>query len=112
MAPVLSRLLASGPLARLVLGAPVVAVLALIPMRWLEAAPSICLFRNLLGVRCPGCGMTRAFSALLHADLHSALAYNKLVFVVFPLVCGLLVHDAAVVIWARRDRGTPSSDLL
>ena len=71
------------------------AALALTPVAWLEKMPSVCLYWNLLGVHCPGCGMTRAISALLHADLNRALGYNPLVMVVFPALAGILLYDAA-----------------
>jgi hypothetical protein len=36
---------------------------------------------------CPGCGSTRALHALLHFDLRSALHYNALFTLLFPLAC-------------------------
>ena len=59
---------------------------ALIPTRWLEAHPAPCLFRALFGVRCPGCGMTRALSCALHGRWRDAWRYNPLVVVVLPLL--------------------------
>lgn len=59
---------------------------ALIPTRWLEAHPAPCLFRALLGVRCPGCGMTRAVSCALHGRARDAWGYNRLVVVLLPLL--------------------------
>lgn len=73
--------------------------LATVPTAWLERAPSMCLYWNLFGVHCPGCGMTRAFSALLHGEFSRALAYNKLVCVVFPAVLGFVFYDFAG--WAK-----------
>jgi len=75
------------------------AALAAIPTVWLERAPSMCLYWNLFRFHCPGCGMTRAFSALLHGEFARALAYNKLVVAVFPLVIGIVVYDFAG--WAK-----------
>lgn len=43
-----------------------------------------CLVKLILGVECPGCGMTGALQALLHADPATAWARNPLVFVVLP----------------------------
>lgn len=47
---------------------------------------TFCLFTNLTGHRCPGCGMTRAVFCVLHGELAEAWACNRLVVVVFPLL--------------------------
>jgi hypothetical protein len=71
------------------LGVYAVVPLALIalPTSFFESAASLCLFKNLFGVEGPGCGITRAVSAVLHGDLWGALEFNKSVVVVFPLLC-------------------------
>lgn len=43
-----------------------------------------CLFHELTGLHCPGCGATRAVLALLHLDLVRAVHMNAL-FVLFAL---------------------------
>jgi len=39
---------------------------------------SICLWRRLLGIPCPGCGMTRAFAHLAKGEWRAALAVHPL----------------------------------
>lgn len=39
-----------------------------------------CVFREFLGVPCPGCGMTRALIALVNMDIAKALRYNCVIF--------------------------------
>lgn len=39
--------------------------------------PSMCGFRNLTGVGCPGCGLTRSFAFMAHGDLVQAFSMNK-----------------------------------
>lgn len=60
--------------------------LLLIPTPWLEAHPLPCLFRALLGVRCPGCGLSRAASCAVHGRFGDAWRYNPLIVVVLPLL--------------------------
>lgn len=48
-----------------------------------------CPFRLLLGISCPGCGMTRAFCALLRFDLQEAFHAHPL----FPIVLVVAMYD-------------------
>ena len=41
-----------------------------------EGGPVLCLFRAVTTLPCPSCGMTRAFVALGHGDMRSALHFN------------------------------------
>lgn len=45
-----------------------------------------CLFRDLTGWYCPGCGMTRALHALVHFDFARAVAMNVLLVAGLPLL--------------------------
>ena len=61
----------------------------------------ICPFRNLFGVPCPGCGLTRATGSMLTGDLASMLVFHPLAPIVTPLVLfvvvrSILVHAGAV----------------
>lgn len=40
--------------------------------------PEICLWKNLFGWSCPGCGMTRSWVYLAHGDWMSAFRMNAL----------------------------------
>ncbi len=64
----------------------------LVPTRWIERHPVPCLFTAVFGIRCPGCGMTRAVSCAAHGRFKDAFHYNPLVVVVLPL---------AIVEWLR-----------
>ncbi len=61
-------------------------VFAAVPTAYFENGHSLCLIKNLFGVECPGCGMTRALSALLHGNLVSAVQFNRAVVIVGPLL--------------------------
>lgn len=45
-----------------------------------------CMFHELTGLYCPGCGSTRALSSFLHGDLKSSLHNNLLL-----IPCGLTI---------------------
>jgi hypothetical protein len=44
-----------------------------------------CLFNNLTGFYCPGCGGQRAFHAILHGDFIEAFHDNFLIFIIIPI---------------------------
>ena len=48
-----------------------------------------CVFYELTGLYCPGCGVTRMIFSLLKLDFYQAFRYNILVFLFIPfiLVC-------------------------
>lgn len=81
------------PAGRLCLLGSALLILTVLPTEVIARGPSLCLFKNVFGVECFGCGMTRAISSLLHADAATAFARNKLVVVVFPLLCAFLLKD-------------------
>ncbi len=45
-----------------------------------------CLFHELTGLSCPGCGMTRAVHATLHGRLGEAFRFNPVGMVLLPVV--------------------------
>lgn len=49
-----------------------------------------CLFRQLTGLQCPGCGSQRAIHALLHGHVAEAWGHNALLLVELPLIALLL----------------------
>jgi hypothetical protein len=63
-----------------------------VPLEWLKSQHSICLFRNLTGHECWGCGMTRAMFSAIHLRFYDALNFNRLSLVVLPLL---------IYIWAK-----------
>lgn len=49
-----------------------------------------CILKNLTGMPCPGCGMTRAGIALLHFDFVGAFNYNPMIFLL-PIIAIVLI---------------------
>lgn len=50
-----------------------------------------CMFHELTGLYCPGCGSTRATRRLLCGDLAGAFRYNPLLVVLLPVIAVQLV---------------------
>ena len=51
-----------------------------------------CMFRHFLKIECPGCGLTRAYLALLHGDLSGAFSFHPLFWTV-PILYLLILTD-------------------
>jgi len=55
-----------------------------------------CFFRNTFGIRCPGCGLTRAFFSILNLNFIDAFKYNIIsipLFIIIVIINLLLVYD-------------------
>jgi len=61
-------------------------ILYLVPLDWLESQQTICLFKNLTGHDCPGCGTTRAVISAVQLNFKNAWSYNYNILFVFPLL--------------------------
>ena len=48
-----------------------------------------CMFLQLTGWQCPGCGSQRALHALLHGHFAQAWHYNAMLFILTPLIIAL-----------------------
>jgi len=66
-----------------ILLAPIIIIL--IPISSIENK-SFCLYTNLFGFHCPGCGMTRAMFSIMHFQFNNAIRYNRLVILVSPIL--------------------------
>jgi len=61
-------------------------LLFVVPVDWLNGQRSVCLFKNIFGVECWGCGITRAVLSTIQFNFTAAFNYNKLIVIVFPLL--------------------------
>ncbi len=52
----------------------------------LETQRSICLVKNIFGVDCWGCGITKAIIASVQFDFVRAFHYNELIVIIYPLL--------------------------
>jgi len=68
-------------------------ILSMVSLDKLEGKHSICLIKNLFGVECYGCGITKAVIACVQFDFIRAFNYNKLIVIVMPLIVYLGVKE-------------------
>ena len=57
-----------------------------IPDSFFSHSPMLCLHRKILGLDCPGCGLTRALHSLLHLRFITAFHFNFAVFMLLPVL--------------------------
>src|SRR5690349_4584904 len=60
-----------------------------VPTRTVESGPTLCVWQRIFHVQCPGCGMTRAFSHVVHGHWVAAWEHNRGVVIAFPLAAML-----------------------
>ena len=64
-----------------------------------------CIFHELTGLHCPGCGITRALHAMLHGRFGEAFGQNPLVVLCLPFIAYGVVIEGAAWLWGERYRG-------
>lgn len=52
-----------------------------------------CIFYEVTGLYCPGCGITRLYVSLFEGDLYQAFRYNPIIFIDVPIIFILFVLD-------------------
>jgi len=68
-------------------------LLSFVSLDKLESKHSICLFKNVFGIECYGCGITKAVIASMQLNFIRAFEYNKLIVVVMPLIVYLWIKE-------------------
>lgn len=58
----------------------------------LYISPISCIFNEIFGIPCPGCGMTRAWLSVLRLDFYKAFSYH-LMFWVLPVLYLCFLKD-------------------
>jgi hypothetical protein len=61
-------------------------VLWALPSNFFDKGDSICLSVRLAGIECYACGLTRATMHFVHFEFAEAAQYNKLSFIVVPML--------------------------
>lgn len=52
-----------------------------------------CIFYRITGLQCPGCGVTRMCLSLMRFDFVSAYHYNKLLFIISPVIVFMITQQ-------------------
>lgn len=99
--PLYRRILWSMPFRVLLgLGAPAL-VLGGLWFLYRFGNPFPCVFHELTGLYCPGCGAGRALSALLRLRLLDAIDYNVFFVIALPLAAYYLLKQYIVLVFHR-----------
>ena len=62
----------------------------------IDLIPVTCFFKQVTGISCPSCGMTRAFHSIISFDLISAIKYNILsipLFIFIMISISIFVYE-------------------
>ena len=86
---------------RMALGCSVPVATALACQVVYDGVGPACIFRQLTGLYCPGCGSGRAISAVLHGHLLSALACNPLLFLLGIPALSVFLHEYLRLVFPR-----------
>jgi hypothetical protein len=67
-------------------------VLLFFPSTLFDKGESVCLSVRLAGIECYACGMTKAVMHFIHLEFTEAWEYNKLSFIVVPMLAVLWIR--------------------
>ena len=65
-------------------------ILFYLPIGYIESGPTICIYKNITGHNCYGCGMTRGIISFIQGDFSGSIEYNPLIVFVFPI--GVMIY--------------------
>jgi len=67
-----------------------------------EIGPTLCLWKKLLGIECPGCGLTRGVCFLVHGRWAEATKSNPLSLLAFGILVSNVVRGGADFLSSNR----------
>ena len=65
-----------------------------------------CLFREITGLKCPGCGITTFFMNMFRGDIKAAISANPSLVIVLPLLGAVLVSVYVRNSWNIKEKWT------
>ena len=63
-----------------------------------------CIFREITGFKCPGCGITHLVFALFRLDFHEAFISNPLVFIYMPFILAYFIYFDYLYVYDKKDK--------
>ena len=57
-----------------------------------------CIFYQITGLKCPGCGISRMCISLLKGDIYSAWGYNRGIMLMSPFIAYFIIREAYLYI--------------
>jgi len=73
-----------------------------------QVGPTLCVWRKLLGIACPSCGLTRGVCFLVHGQFAEAVRFNPLSLVVSGILLGNIFRGAlrrVAIPWGEEPKG-------
>lgn len=64
-----------------------------------------CLFREITGLKCPGCGITTFFMNMFRGDIKTAISANPSLVIVLPLLGAVLISVYVKNSWDIKNGG-------
>ena len=65
-----------------------------------------CVFYELTGLKCPGCGITRMIASIVKLNFAAAFGYNPFLFITGPFILTyLVISEAKFVLYGDRKMG-------
>jgi hypothetical protein len=59
--------------------------------------PSVCTFKNLTGLPCPGCGLVRSVTAMAHGNIAGSISYHRLGWLVFIYIFAQMMYRFVLI---------------
>ena len=63
-----------------------------------------CIFHELTGLDCPGCGITRCLFYLVNLKIGDAFRVNPLVFIYLPFIIAYYLYQSYLYIYNKKDK--------
>lgn len=78
-------------------------ILLYLPADFFDNGKSICLSKVIANRECYACGMTRGIQHLIHLEFETAWNFNKLSFIVFPLIMFAILKELLPQIFNKKN---------